>query len=174
MANDEDDVDAVLAGDTDRFAGIVERWQRPLVHLAFRFVRDRRIAEDMAQEAFFLCYRRLGQWRRDAQFSTWLFALALNVYRSHLRRFRPEEVGEEALATLTVDANQDDEQLREAVRRAVALLPQKYREALVLYHFEEAGVPEAATILGVPEGTLKARLHRGRALLRERLKSWRS
>jgi len=174
MAADDEDVDAVLAGDDDRFAGIVERWQKPLVHLAYRFVRDHRIAEEMAQEAFLLCFRRLGQWRRDAQFSTWLFALALNVYRSHLRRFRPEEVGEEAMELLTVDAPQDDERLRDAVRRAVAHLPQKYREALILYHFEDAGVPEAAAILGVPAGTIKARLSRGRALLKERLKAWRS
>lgn len=177
MAQEEDvrDVEAVLAGDVDRFAGIVERWQAPLVNLAFRFVRDERLAEEMAQEAFLKCFRRLSQWRRDALFSTWLFALAMNVYRSHLRRFRPDLAGEETLETLTIAAPQDslaDEQRREAIRRAVTGLPEKYRDALILYHFEEEDVSTTASILGVPTGTVKARLSRGRDLLKEQLKRW--
>lgn len=177
MAHEDDagDVDAVLAGDLERFAGIVERWEKPLVNLAFRFVRDERVAEEMAQEAFLKCFRRLRQWRRDAQFSTWLFSLAMNVYRSHLRRYRPEIAGEDELRELVVPAPQEtigDEERREIVRRAVAHLPPLYRDPLVLYHFEEEDVAATAKILGLPAGTVKARLHRGRELLKERLKRW--
>jgi RNA polymerase sigma-70 factor, ECF subfamily len=75
-ADDREDVDRVLAGDVSAFTGIVTRWQRPLVNLAYRFCRDRGRAEDLAQEAFLRAYRRLGQWRREAAFSTWLFALS--------------------------------------------------------------------------------------------------
>jgi RNA polymerase sigma-70 factor, ECF subfamily len=173
--DDERDVAAVLAGDVDRFAGIVERWQGPLVNLAFRFARDERLAEEMAQEAFLKCFQRLSQWRRDALFSTWLFALAMNVYRSHLRRFRPDLAGDDALQTIAINAPQEglaDEQRRDAIRKAVAHLPPKYRDALVLYHFEEEDVSTTAQILGVPAGTVKARLHRGRELLKEQLKRW--
>src|SRR5437660_9086253 len=83
---DQADVERVLAGNISAFEGIVQRWQSPLVNLAYRFCHDRGRSEDMAQEAFLRAYRGLGQWRKDAVFSTWLFALATNLYRSELRR----------------------------------------------------------------------------------------
>ena len=97
-ADDLSDVEAVLRGEIDRFEGIVARWERPLVNLAWRFVRNESIAEEMAQEAFVKCFRKLSQWRRDAEFSTWLFALAINTYRSLLRKRRP--VIDDNVATL--------------------------------------------------------------------------
>src|SRR6185436_11203039 len=72
---DEALVNRVLKGDLSAFAGIVQRWQGPLVNLAYRFCRDRGRAEEMAQEAFVRAFRRLNTWRREATFSTWLFAL---------------------------------------------------------------------------------------------------
>jgi RNA polymerase sigma-70 factor (ECF subfamily) len=77
-SEDQSDVEKVLAGDISAFEGIVGRWQGPLVNLAYRFCGDRSRAEDMAQEAFLRAYRALGGWRKDAVFSTWLFALATN------------------------------------------------------------------------------------------------
>src|SRR5256885_10106036 len=85
-AEDEAAVERVLAGDSSAFENIVRRWQGPLVNLAYRFCRDRSRAEDMAQEAFLRAYRSLHGWHREAAFSTWLFALATNVYRSEIRR----------------------------------------------------------------------------------------
>src|SRR5687767_12295913 len=87
---DRADVRRVLAGDVDAFEGIVERWQRPLVNLAYRFCRNESQAEEMAQDAFLRAFRFLHQWRQDAAFSTWLFSIALNVYRSRMRRLRLE------------------------------------------------------------------------------------
>src|SRR5262249_60241871 len=85
-SEDKADVERVLAGDVSAFEGIVLRWQRPLINLAYRFCRDRSRAEEMAQEAFLRAFRKLSYWRRDAVFSSWLFALAANLYRSELRR----------------------------------------------------------------------------------------
>ena len=81
------DVVRVLAGDVQAFEGIVRRWQGPLVNMAWRYCRDRGRAEEMAQEAFLRAWRGLAQWRRESSFSTWLFALAANVFRSELKRF---------------------------------------------------------------------------------------
>ncbi len=81
-AEDQADVERVLGGDTSGFEAIVRRWQGPLVNLAYRFCRDRGRAEEMAQEAFLRAYRSLGRWRREGVFSTWLFALATNLYCS--------------------------------------------------------------------------------------------
>ena len=79
--DDQTDVERVLAGDISAFEGIVRRWPGAPLDLAYRFCRDRGRAEEMAQEAFLRAYRALGQWRKDAVFSTWLFALATNLYR---------------------------------------------------------------------------------------------
>ena len=81
------DVERVLAGDVNAFEGIVRRWQGPLVNMAWRYCRDRGRAEELAQEAFVRAWRGLAQWRREGSFSTWLFALAANVFRSELKRF---------------------------------------------------------------------------------------
>src|SRR5208337_2002705 len=99
-SDDQADVERVLAGDISAFEGIVRRWQTPLVNLAYRFCRDRGRAEDMAQEAFLRAFRALGQWRKDAAFSTWLFALATNLYRSELKRIPARTVSLDHVATL--------------------------------------------------------------------------
>jgi RNA polymerase sigma-70 factor (ECF subfamily) len=84
-SQDQAAVDKVLAGDTSAFEHVVRRWQGSLVNLAYRFCRDRGRAEEIAQEAFLRAYRSLARWRRAA-FSTWLFALATNLYCCKLRR----------------------------------------------------------------------------------------
>jgi len=169
LSADEEDVTAVLRGDVDRFGGIVLRWQRPLVNLAFRYVRDASRAEDFAQEAFLKCFRSLRQWRRQAQFSTWLFSVAISVYRSRLRRIEPVLEAIEGRVLPVEDAF--DERLEErqraaSVRRAVATLPPLYRDPIIVFYFQEHDLATAARVLGLREGTLKARLHRGREALR--------
>src|ERR1700730_18744720 len=121
-SDDQTDVERVLAGNVSAFEGIVRRWQTPLVTLAYRFCHDRGRSEDMAQEAFLRAYRGLGQWRRDALFSTWLFAVATNLYRSELRRIPPRTVSLEDIAeppdTRASDGGQEDEDRDGGVRRA--------------------------------------------------------
>jgi RNA polymerase sigma-70 factor (ECF subfamily) len=170
---DQSDVEKVLAGDVSAFEGIVRRWQGPLVNLAYRFCRDRGRAEEMAQEAFLRAYRALGQWRKDAAFSTWLFAVATNLYRSELRRIPAHTVAlddvAEPMDARASDGGLEDRDRDRAVRRAVLALPPKYREALTLYYFHDMDVPAAAKSLSLPEGTVKARLFRGREILRSKL-----
>lgn len=172
-SDDQADVERVLAGDISAFEGIVRRWQGPLINLAYRFCRDRGRAEELAQEAFLRAYRALGQWRKDAVFSTWLFALATNLYRSDLRRIPArtvslEDIPEPADARAS-DGGLEDHDRDLAVRRAVGALPPKYREALILFYFHDMDVTTAARSLGLPEGTVKARLFRGREILRSKL-----
>jgi RNA polymerase sigma-70 factor (ECF subfamily) len=170
---DQADVERVLGGDIGAFENIVRRWQSPLVNLAYRFCRDRGRAEDMAQEAFLRAYRGLGGWRKDAAFSTWLFALATNLYRSELRRIPPRTVGLDEVAEVRdareTIADEDEGSRDRAVRNAVLALPAKYRETLTLFYFHEKDVAQAARSLGVAEGTVKARLNRGREILRGKL-----
>jgi RNA polymerase sigma-70 factor (ECF subfamily) len=166
------DVERVLGGDVNAFEGIVRRWQSPLVNLAWRYCRDRGRAEEMAQEALVRAWRGLSQWRRQGSFSTWLFALAANVFRSELKRFptldvRIEDAPEPAQGAAQM-SNLTMRQSSDAVRRAVLALPVRYREPVVLFYFHEMDVSAAAKTMGMPEGTVKARLARARALLKKR------
>jgi RNA polymerase sigma-70 factor (ECF subfamily) len=170
---DEADVARVLAGDVSAFEAIVRRWQRPLINLAYRFCRDRSRAEDLAQEAFLRAYRSLASWRRDALFSTWLFAVATNLYRSEIRRLPPRtapfDEGVAALDRRAVEPIVDEERRDRVIRGAVLALPAKYRDVLTLFYFHDMDIPTSAASLGVPQGTVKARLSRGRDILRSKL-----
>jgi RNA polymerase sigma-70 factor, ECF subfamily len=170
---DEADVAKVLAGDLSAFAGIVRRWQGPLVNLAYRFCRDRGRAEEMAQEAFLRAYRSLDKWRKDAAFSTWLFAVASNWYRSELRRIPAQTIAldevKEPRDGRPSDGGLEDADQNNKIRHAVLTLPAKYREPLILFYFHDMDVSAAARSLNLPEGTVKARLFRGRELLRSKL-----
>jgi RNA polymerase sigma-70 factor (ECF subfamily) len=172
--DDLQDAARVLAGDTGAFEGIVRRWQTPLINLAYRFCRDRGRAEEMAQEAFLRAFRNLASWRQDAVFSTWLFALATNLYCSEIRRHPPvtlpfDEIREPA-DPAAFDGGLELRNQSAALHKAVESLPPKYREVLTLYYFHEMDVPSAARSLGLPEGTVKAHLFRARNLLRDKLK----
>jgi len=169
---DRADIASVLAGDVAAFEGIVRRWQGPLINMAWRYCRDRGRAEEMAQEAFLRAWRGLAHWRRESSFSTWLFALAANVYRSELKRFPTETQPLDDAPEPSRPASQHGalaaKSSAETVRRAVLALPPRYREPVVLFYFHEMDVAAAARAMGLPEGTLKARLSRARALLRQR------
>lgn len=172
----EDDaaaVERVLAGDVDAYESIVLRWQGPLVNLAFRFCRDRHLAEDMAQDAFLQAFRRLDRWRGESRFSTWLHAVALNVYRTRMRRHLPpmdDLAGAAHLGSADDPESALDARASEAlVRDSVVRLPARYRDAVVLFYFQEESVEACARMLGVSPNTFKSWLHRGRALLRRQL-----
>ncbi len=166
------DVARVLAGDAQAFEGIVRRWQGPLINMAWRYCRDRGRAEDLAQDAFLRAWRGLAQWRRESSFSTWLFALAANVFRSELKRFPTVNLPLNEIAEPSTPAVQhsvlSQKLSHEEVRRSVLSLPLRYREPVILYYFHEMDLSRAAATMRLPEGTMKARLSRARALLRRR------
>jgi RNA polymerase sigma-70 factor, ECF subfamily len=170
---DEAAVDRVLAGDTSAFAFIVRRWQGPIVNLAYRFCRDRSRAEDMAQEAFLRAFRALSKWRREAAFSTWLFALATNLFRSQIRRSPPSDALRqddfERVDPVTLEDVAARQEGADRVHRLVQSLPPKYRDVLILFYFHDMDVLQTARSLELPAGTVKARLSRARSLLRDRL-----
>jgi RNA polymerase sigma-70 factor (ECF subfamily) len=170
---DQADIEKVLSGDISAFEGIVRRWQRPLINLAYRFCHDRGRAEEMAQEAFLRVFRKLHLWRRDAVFSSWLFSLATNLYRSELRRIPvrtvPLDHVTEPAASSRNDEGLEDEERERVVRQAVSALPAKYRDAVTVYYFHGMDLSTAAQSLGLSKGTLKSRLFRSRELLRSKL-----
>ena len=163
----------VIEGNIDEFEGIVRRWQGPLIQLAYRFCHDHSVAEEMAQEAFLKVYRSLKQWRGEGRFSTWMFAVASNVYRSTVRRKSLPRVSLDTLEEFASKRHEqgelEDRERARLVRLAVLSLPTKYRDAITLFYFHEMDLRQAALSLGLSEGTVKSQLHRARKLLESHL-----
>ena len=169
---DRDKADAAraAAGDAEAFARLVARWQDRMLGLAWRFCRDRTMAEDMAQDAFVRAFRALPRTRSEAAFGTWLTAIALNTYRTALRDRPPVPVvpllASHAPASAAEQIHDlERRQQAELVRAQVLRLPDRYRTAMVLL-FSEDDVAETAPILGLQEGTLKGRSCTGPAVAR--------
>lgn len=146
-----------------------------LLHLAYLYVRDRQLAEDVTQEVFIKAYQAMGEFRGESAVYTWLYRIAVNLCRDRLRAayhrhtFLPGDLPASAdVAEGPEDLAVQDSQ-RQHLLRHVLELPDHYREALVLYYYQDLSTAEMAQWLGEPEGTVKTRLHRGRRLLQERL-----
>src|SRR4051795_5171327 len=130
-------LDAFRAGDTRAFEALVRRYQRPVLAIARRFARDPDDAEDLAQRAFINASQRAGGWR-GGSFKSWLFRIVVNLAKNHVRdtaRFdRSEDAQERELAATApgADARIDSAQQQRALREAVAKLPRRQREVLLL------------------------------------------
>ncbi|MFA5138095.1 MAG: RNA polymerase sigma factor [Elusimicrobiota bacterium] len=180
MPADPQDLSAVqrcLRGETAVFSELLGRYKLRVFSYLLRVVRNPSDAEDLAQETFLKAYSKLGSYDPAHPFLTWLFRIAHNCAVDLLRRRRPEEFSleDEEEPLETADPAADPERraesasTRESVDHALAGLPAPYREALILRHREGLDYRSMAGVLGVPEGTVKIRIFRGRDLLRKRL-----
>jgi RNA polymerase sigma-70 factor (ECF subfamily) len=169
-----------LAGDVEAFRPLVQRYQRLAFSVAFRMLGSRADAEDIVQQAFVDAFNALGRFRgegRSHAFSTWLLRIAVNrskdVLKSKRRTEEPldREVhgGEAAFAydPPTPEANASHGERRAHLGAALLKLPTKYREVLILRDAEDLSYEEIRGILRLPITTLKIRVVRGRAMLRE-------
>jgi RNA polymerase sigma-70 factor (ECF subfamily) len=169
LIDDQTLVAQTLAGRHEAFGTLVERYDRAVYHLAYRTLRDRDEARDAAQEAFFKAYRSLRTFKPGAKFSTWLFAIAYHGCCDRLsrrKRYSNEEMPERAdsAAGPETEAIANDEARR--LRAAIAMLPEKYRTVITLYHLQGRQYDEIAQVLGVPMGTVKTHLFRAKDQLR--------
>ncbi|MEK6644613.1 MAG: sigma-70 family RNA polymerase sigma factor [Planctomycetota bacterium] len=168
------------AGDTAAFGRLVELYADRVVTVCARMVRDRGVAEDLAQEAFVKAWQSLAGFDGRSTFYTWLYRIAVNLCLSERRR--PRRVvgaiddGVMGRAESAVARPDEAAEMREEhglILTALAELDEEHRAVVVLRDIEGLDYGEIAGILGVARGTVKSRLHRGRMALRERLKGQR-
>jgi len=182
---DRDLVRAAAAGDRDAFDDLVRRYQGQIVNLARAMSASDADVDDMAQEVFVRVWRSLATFRGESAFRTWLYGIALNVIRTHRgRRSKLRALFWTAPADSEVDpveqARDEDpgiEQkvmLRDAIDRALTMLPEELRDALVLRDIQGLEYREIAEALGVPIGTVESRIFRARQRLRPMLAHLRS
>lgn len=161
-------------GDSEIYAVLVERYQQMVYNIAYRMLGDTETAKDIAQESFISAYRALKTFKKDSKFSTWLCSIAINKCRDHLRSHRITVPLDDALDVVSCNKPNPEEVMshKQTVRElqaALALLPDDYREAIVLKHIEGLDYKEMEAILGVNANVLKVRTHRARELLKKRL-----
>lgn len=174
---DAEAVAAVRRGDAERYRELVERHERRVFAVAWSRLGDTTLAEEATQEAFIRGYRRLWLLGDGAKFSGWITSVARNVAINLGLRHRRELNKRERWALEhpgpasdhSAEAEVDPLHSPEALRQALAELPTAHRECLVLFYLEGKSGTEAAAALGISEAALRVRLHRARAVLRERL-----
>lgn len=169
-----------LEGNVEAFRPLVQRYQRLAFSVAFRMLGSRADAEDVAQQAFVDAFNALGRFRSSGRrhaFSTWLLRIAVNrskdVLKSKRRTEEPLERevpgGEAAFAydPPTPEANASSGERRQRLEAALLELPTKYREVLILKDAEDLSYDEIRAVLQLPTTTLKIRVVRARAMLRQ-------
>lgn len=177
MITDADLVERALSGGEQAYADLIARYERPVFTLVLRMVRDRTVAEDLAQEAFVKAFGRLASYDPSRKFSSWLFKVAHNTAIDHLRR--------RELATVSLDAPVGDDEdapartladpagetpeaaaeradLSRALTRSVERLRPEYRQVVLLRYQAGLEYNEIVEATGFPLGTVKTYLHRAR------------
>ncbi len=164
--SDERAATLAARGDADAFMVLVERYRAPLIGYLYGLTGCRDQAEDFAQEVVCRAWEKMPTLRRPSRVGAWLYAIARNLGRTAARRPQPVALTVEAVGATNEEPCVDE---WVEVHRAIAELPETYRSAVVLRHFTGLSDRETAGALGVAEGTVRSRLSRAYAILRERL-----
>jgi len=174
-------------GDKRAFELLVQKYQRRIYHLIHRITQDPDVVEPLTQDVFLKAYRSISSFRGASQFYTWLYRIAVNTCLSHVKRepshkchedpqeinpryFSPEA---EALQPENPEQQVMRKELLRQVMSAVRDLPEDFRMTVVLREFMGLNYEEIAEVLEIPLGTVRSRIFRSRALLRESLRSFR-
>ena len=179
MPNESTDtklVKRVQKGDKGAFDMLVLKYQHKIVNLVMRYVRDPEQALDIAQEAFIKAYRALPRFRGDSAFYTWLYRIAVNTAKNHLaaQRRRPIDIEldlqdpeqydlhAKLKETDTPEGVTISEELQKTVEKAIQLLPEDLRTAIILRELDGMSYEEIAQTMECPVGTVRSRIFRAR------------
>jgi RNA polymerase sigma-70 factor, ECF subfamily len=169
-------IERYLRGDATAFSTLVRRHEKRVYNLCYRMLGREEDARDAAQDAFLTALRKLSSFRGEAQFTTWLHRVTVNACYDVLRKKKREPLLEpprdEDAPEPPGPASPDHADSAVAavdVQRALMRVPQEFRAVLVLHDVHDLAYEDIAESLGIPVGTVKSRLHRGRIALAEQL-----
>lgn len=179
-------VKACQEGDSAAFNLLVWRWEKPLYNFVYKYVGDATLAEDLVQDTFLKVLKSIRRYTYQGSLSTWLYRIAINLCKDHLKRKRLPMVsmhdyyttgsGERVYVqdrvrdeTARTDESLRAEEREELVRRLLAGLPEEERIVILLKEYQELTFREIAEVLDVPDGTVKSRLYHGLRSMRESL-----
>ncbi len=184
---DQEVVAQARAGREKAYRELIGRYQRPVMSIIYRLVRDRELAEDLAQETFIKVLNAIDRYDPKLKFSSWIFKIAHNTAIDQLRKREldtlsidgsPHAQTQEAIEASTIvpvsheespEAYTASREIGQEIEKALARLRPEYRTAIVLWHVEGRPYDEIAEIMEVPLGTVKTYIHRARNELRKYL-----
>lgn len=174
---DQDLIAEVLMGNTTVYTALVKRHQRFVFTMAFRFAKNREDAEEIAQDCFIKAYRALGTYKQTAKFSTWLYTITYTTAMSFLRKRKLEtqSIDEEngiQLGNQISDFNANLVEKKSGhvwLNKAIELLPPEDALIITLFYMGEQSLEEMGLTMGMSANTIKVKLHRARAKLKELL-----
>jgi RNA polymerase sigma-70 factor (ECF subfamily) len=185
---DDEDVKAVLLcqkGEPDAFEVLVERHQKRMLNVAYRMLGDYEEACDVVQESFLAAYRAIRSFRREAKFSTWIYGIVVNHARNRIKQTQgrsrhetrsmddPVELKEGRLQREVPDCGEsaverlEKKEIEARVQECIGALETEYREVLVLRDIQGFSYGEIGELLKLPDGTVKSRLFRARAAMKD-------
>lgn len=170
--SDEDLLRRSIGGDEDAFTVLVRRHEDRIFSLAWRMTGNRTDALEATQETFVSVFQRAPSFRGEAAFGTWLYQIGVNSCRDLLRKKKRLPVPEADLPETAGAGRSTPEEgveLRMDLARALATIPADYREAVLLHDLGGTPYAEIAALTGVPVGTVKSRISRGRRMLADAL-----
>ena len=157
---------------------LMNLYSKKVYLLAYSYVKDQGLAEDISQEVFLKCYKSLNQFRGESQISSWIYRITANTAKDYLRSksFNILKYPKSFFEGLTKRDTPEDEVLKkdqkEVVLQTVLSLSTKYREIIILHYFQDEKLETIAEILNLNINTVKTRLSRGRLILKEKLISF--
>jgi len=163
-------VRAVQTGDNEAFSELTRKHFSYAYRVAYTILQNQNDAEDLVQESFLVCYRKLAGFRMESSFRTWLTRIVMNLCYDYLRKKRREGVVLEKMAdwdtAVAEDWTGNCERSLE-LRNALGFLNDAHKTVLTMYYEMDLDVKTVAKILGIPVGTVKSRLANARAILKE-------
>jgi RNA polymerase sigma-70 factor, ECF subfamily len=172
----------VREGDTESFAVLLNKHRGPVIHFLYRMVQNQGVAEELAQEVFLRVYKSRGNYEPTAKFTTWLFRIASHLALNHIRDSKNErnqgsidESSDDGLTLQVADRGMTTEQALvykvklDEIRKAIQVLPEKQRAAVLMHKYQEMEYSQIASVLECSESAVKSLLFRAYETLRMRL-----
>lgn len=156
---------------------LMEEYGRSLVRLAFTYVKQEQLAEDIVQDVFVKCYKNLNSFRQDSSYKTWLYRITVNNCKDVLKSWNFRNLITSNLVGLQIHTSKEkspEEKLltyeeNRHISNLVISLPIKLREVIIFYYYEEMRIEQISDLLGINQNTVKSRLLRGKQQLKKKL-----
>lgn len=183
ITNDQIIINQIIEGDTNAFAILVDRYKNLVFTLAFRLLKNREEAEEVAQDTFIKSYNALSKFKGDSKFSTWIYKVTYNTCLDRLKKNKRkynevaiDEFTEHQVKTIdNALENMVEEERKKAIQDCLHILPNDDSFLITLYYFEEQSLEEIANAIGLTANNVKVKLFRIRkklmSILKERLES---
>jgi len=170
-------IDSILAGDTDAFTALVNKYKDMVFTIIVKIVGNEADAEELSQDVFLKVYHSLGSFKRESRFSTWIYRIAYNasITKTRKKKLETQALNHEVVESYTQDDIQENiytltpQQQKSFIDKVLTSLPENDYVMITLYHKEDCSVKDISEITGLSESNVKVKLHRIRKRMQKEM-----